>query len=252
MSAVCITRTITRFVLAFSCCLAQEKLATAENAGQQPETAAKQAEAADAQKTGGADGARSPALTGVRHPLYRIRKRDVIQVSFTFSPDFDQILTVQPDGFVSLKGANLLFVEGETVPELQNSIRQAYAGVLHEPDITVAITDFDKPFFVAAGEVGHPGKYELRADTTVTEAVAIAGGFTPRAKHSQVVLFRRVSDDTVQSHLLDIKEMLNSRSLSEDMHLQPGDLLFVPQNLISKIREFMPASNLSMYANPTQ
>lgn len=45
--------------------------------------------------------------------------------------------------------------------------------------------------FVVGGHVGHPGKYELRADTTVTEAIAIACGFLPSAKHSHVVLFRR-------------------------------------------------------------
>jgi len=46
--------------------------------------------------------------------------------------------------------------------------------------------------------------------------------------------------------------MLNSRQLREDMHLRSGDLLFVPQNLISKIRQFLPASNLSLYSTPTQ
>jgi len=39
------------------------------------------------------------------------------------------------------------------------------------------------------------------AITTVTEAVAIAGGFTGQAKHSQVVLFRHVSDSTVEAKL---------------------------------------------------
>ena len=198
------------------------------------------------------DGARSPALTGVRRPLYRLRKSDVVEVDFTFSPRLDQMVTVQPDGFIALKGSELLYAEGETVPELRDSVLRAYTGVLHDPQVTVTLKDFDKPFFIAAGEVGHPGKYELRADTTVTEAVAIAGGFTPRAKHSQVVLFRRVTDEIVESHLLNTKSMLNSRTLGEDMHLQPGDLLFVPQNLISKIRQYLPASNLSMYASPTQ
>jgi protein involved in polysaccharide export with SLBB domain len=86
----------------------------------------------------------------------------------------------------------------------------------------------------------------------VTEAVAIAGGLTARAKHSQIVLFRRVSDDLVESRLLDVKAMLESRNLAEDIHLRPGDFLFVPQNLISKIKQYLPTSSLSMYASPTQ
>jgi len=251
MDGTHISRGIIYSVLALSCCIRQQGLGTTAQA-QQSETTAKHAGAVDAQNTGGVDGARSPALTGVRRPLYRLRKSDVVDINFTFSPQFDQTVTVQPDGFIPLKGADLLYAEGQTVLELRDSVLRAYTGVLHDPQVTIALKDFDKPFFIAAGEVGHPGKYELRADTTVTEAVAIAGGFTPRSKHSQVVLFRRVSDELVESHLLNMKSMLKSRTLGEDMHLQPGDLLFVPTNLISKIRQYLPASNLSMYASPTE
>ena len=53
----------------------------------------------------------------------------------------------------------------------------------------------------------------------MNEAVAIAGGFTQQAKHSQVVLFRRVSLDVAEAHLIDVKKMLNSRTLVEDWHL---------------------------------
>jgi polysaccharide export outer membrane protein len=215
------------------------------------ETTVAQAVAAASTKPGAADGTLGPALTGVRRPLYRLRCSDVVEIDFTFSPQFDQLLTVQPDGYVPLKGVEQLYAEGLTVPELEMAVRHAYTGLLHDPEVTIVLKDFDKPYFIAAGEVGHPGKYELRADTTVTEAVAIAGGFTPRAKHSQVVLFRRISEETVESHLLNVKSILKSRDLIEDVHLRPGDLLFVPQNLISKIRQFLPASNLSLYANST-
>ena len=190
-------------------------------------------------------------MTGVRRPLYRLRSSDVVEIDLTFSPQFNQLLTVQPDGYLPLKGVEQVHAENLTVPELQAAVRRAYTGILHDPEVTVVLKDFDKPSFIAAGEVTHPGKYELRADTTVTEAVAIAGGFTPRAKHSQIVLFRRISDETVESHLLNVKSMLKARTLGEDVHLRPGDVLFVPQNLISKIRQFLPASSLSLYANPT-
>jgi len=194
----------------------------------------------------------SPALTEARRPLYRLCKSDVLDIGFTFSPEFNQTVAVQPDGYIPLRGADQIYAEGMTVPDLGAVIRLAYTGMLHDPEVSVTLRDFDKPFFIAGGEVGRPGKYELRSDTTVTEALAMAGGFSSRAKHSQVVLFRRISDEVVESHLLNIKAMLNSRQLQEDMHLRSGDLVFVPQNLISKIRQFMPASNLSLYSTPTQ
>ena len=40
-------------------------------------------------------------------------------MNFTFSPDFNQTLTVQPDGFVALKGAGTLFAEGLTIPQME-------------------------------------------------------------------------------------------------------------------------------------
>lgn len=236
-------------ILALACLLQQGLTAVA--AQDQSEARLSRSGAAEVPKPGRVDGDSSPALTGVRHPLYRLRRSDVVELSFTFSPQFDQQLTIQPDGFVTLKGIGQLYAEGKTVPEFEDAVRLAYTGTLHDPEVSVLLKDFDKPSFIAAGEVNRPGKYELRAETTVTEAVAIAGGFTPRSKHSQVVLFRRVSQGVVESHLLNIKSLLQSRSLQEDIYLRPGDLLFVPQNLISKIRQFMPASNLSLYANPT-
>jgi len=239
-------------VLALVCCFMQQGLVAAVAQEQQPTAAAEQTGSAVTTKASVADGAWSPALTGVRRPLYRLCKSDVVAISFTFSPEFDQTVTVLPDGYIALKGARQLSAEGMTVPELQEAIGRAYAGVLHDPEITIVLQDFDKPYFIVGGEVNHPAKYELRSDTRVTEAVAIAGGLTARAKHSQIVLFRRVSDDLVESRLLDVKTMMKSRTLAEDIHLRTGDFLFVPQNLISKIKQFLPTSSMSMYASPTQ
>ncbi|HEY6180954.1 MAG TPA: polysaccharide biosynthesis/export family protein, partial [Terriglobales bacterium] len=189
-----------------------------------------------------------PAMSGERRPLYRLRTSDVMEISFTFASEFNQTVSVQPDGFITLKGLEKqMYAQGMTLPELRDGIRTAYAGMLHEPDIAIVLKEFDRPYFIASGEIGKPGKYDLHGDTTVTEAVAIAGGFTRQAKHSQVVLFRHISDDTVEAKLLNIKSMLANRDLREDVHLRPGDMLFVPQNMISKISRYLPVSSLGMY-----
>jgi len=199
-----------------------------------------------------AGGMGDPALGGERHPLYRLSKSDVVDVNFTFSPDFNQNLTVQPDGFVALKGAGTIFAEGLTLPQLQRVLSTAYGGFLHQPEITLTLKDFDKPYFLASGEVAKPGKYELRGEVTVNEAIAIAGGFTQQARHSQVVLFRRVSTEVAEAHVLDLKKMLNARDLREDLHLRPGDFIFVPQSRIAKMRKFVPSNSMNWYMNPLQ
>jgi polysaccharide biosynthesis/export protein len=203
-------------------------------------------------QSGKAGGMGDPAFGGERHPLYRLSKSDTVEVNFTFSPDFNQILTIQPDGFVALRGAATLFAEGLTVPEMRLAVANAYRGFLREPEVTVTLKEFDKPYFLASGEVARPGKYELRGDLTVNEAVAIAGGFTQQARHSQVVLFRRISPYVAESHIVDLKKMLDSHDIREDLHLQPGDFIFVPQSRISKIRKYVPTNAMSWYMNPMQ
>ncbi len=201
---------------------------------------------------GGADGLGNLSLGGERHPLYRLRTSDVVEVSFTVAPEFDQTLTVQPDGYVTLKDAGMVEVEGLNLEQFSEAVQKAYQGYLHDPQVAVALKEFEKPYFIVGGEVGHPGKYELRSDTTVAEAVEIAGGLTSQAKHSQVVLFRRVNDDLVETRLLNLKKMLKERGLKEDAHVRPGDMIFVPQNAISKIARFLTKPSVSMYMSPTQ
>ena len=201
---------------------------------------------------GGADGQGNPLLGGERHPLYRLRPSDVVEISFTVAPEFNQTLTVQPDGYVMLKDAGMVEVQGLNLSEFAQAVEKAYQGYLHDPQVAVALRDFERPSFIVGGEVGRPGKYELRTDMTVAEAVQIAGGLTPAAKHSQVVLFRRVNDDLMEARLLNLKEMLKQKRLKEDAHLQPGDLVFVPQNEISKIARFLTKPSVSMYLNSSQ
>jgi polysaccharide export outer membrane protein len=168
-------------------------------------------------------------------------------LDFPFSPEFNQTTTVQPDGYISLLGLGDLHVEGQTIPELTQSLRVAYAKILHEPVITVVLKDFDRPSFSAFGQVGKPGKYDLRGDITVTQAIAIAGGLSDMAKHSQVLLFRRVSSDWYGVRKINVKQLLRGENLDEDLHLQPGDMLFVPKNTIAKIKPFIPMPNVGMY-----
>jgi protein involved in polysaccharide export with SLBB domain len=142
--------------------------------------------------------------------------------------EFNQTVTVQPDGYVTLRAVGDLRVQGRTLPELVSLLTEAYEPILRDPVITVVLKDFEKPYFVAAGELKTPGKFELRGAMTVTEAVAVAGGFTNRAKHSQVVLFRRYSSDLLEVKQVNVKKMLATRDLSEDYVIRPGDTLFVP------------------------
>jgi len=180
-----------------------------------------------------------------RTQRYRIEAGDTFDLNFDLSPEFNQLaVAVQPDGFVTLRGVGDLKVAGQTVPELTQTLRTAYSKILNEPQISVVLKEFEKPYFIASGQVAKPGKYEMHGNTTLTQAIAIAGGFQSSAKHSQVLLFHRVDDQWTEAKLIDVKKMQKSHNLSEDPVLHPGDMVVVPKNTLSKIDKLIP--NLSM------
>ncbi|HEY2469258.1 MAG TPA: polysaccharide biosynthesis/export family protein [Terracidiphilus sp.] len=185
-----------------------------------------------------------------RYPRYQLLPGDTMDLVFEFSPEFNQTVTVQPDGYISLRGIGDVHVSLETLPQLIATLQTAYGKILNKPAISVLLKDFERPYFTANGQVSHPGKYTLHGDTTVTEGVAMAGGFTDKSKHSHVVLFRRVSDQWTEARVLDVKKMLNAGNLSEDYILRPGDMIYVPQNTISKIARFIPTSSVNTYFSP--
>lgn len=205
----------------------------------------------DSSNTGGAVKPSQNALVlQERNPRYRLCQGDVFDLSFPLTSEFNQTITVQPDGYITLAGVGDVYVAGKTVPALTEVVRAGYKGILHDPIINIVVREFDKPYFIAAGEVARPGKYDLRDDVTLTEAIAMAGGFTQNSKHSEVSVFRRVSNNWVQVNTFDVKKMFKVGNLAEDLHLQPGDMFFVPQNRISKISKYIPNSGVGVTLNP--
>ena len=182
-----------------------------------------------------------------RNPRYQICKGDVVELHFSITPEFDQTLTVQPDGYIAVRDVGDLHVEGQTIPQLTRTLETAYKDILHDPLISIVLKDFEKPYFIVGGQVGKPGKYDLRGDTTVVQALQIAGGMSEDAKHSDVYLFRRVSNDWVETTKLNVKKMMHNGNLAEDLHLRAGDMVFVPKNTFSKIQRFIPTPNIGTF-----
>ncbi len=111
-------------------------------------------------RTLGQDAQERPELHR-RNPRYQLCKDDVLQLNFALTPEFNQTLTVQPDGYITLLGVGDLHVEGQTVPDVTESIRAAYAKTLHNPIITVRLAgrhDIDT-------SSSHRGRFHRKLET---------------------------------------------------------------------------------------
>jgi polysaccharide biosynthesis/export protein len=186
-----------------------------------------------------------------RDPRYALQPSDVLEIHYRYTPEFDQTVTLQPDGFVTLQIIGDIKLQGLTLAQAKAAILERASQRLQSPEVTIALTEFEKPYFVVGGEVAHPGKFDMRGQVTAIEAIAIAGGFkTASAKHSQVILFRKAGGDLAKTEILDLKAATKPSATEPLIGLRPGDVLVVPQNRVSKIERFIKWANIGVYWNP--
>lgn len=180
---------------------------------------------------------------------YRLQQGDLIELNFPFTPEFNQTVTVQPDGFVNLRGIGDVHVESKTVPDMTAMLQQEYSSILKDPVITVVLKEFEKPYFMVNGQVASPGKYDMKGRLSLSQAVAMAGGFSGDARHSEVLIFRRVSGDWVEVKKIDLKKMLKGNT-KEDVELRAGDMVYVPKKRLASLKPLMPVAALRLWFEP--
>ena len=181
---------------------------------------------------------------------YRIQADDIIEIHYRYTPEFDQSVTVQPDGFVTLQIVGDVKLQGLSLEQAKTALTDKAKLRLKDPEMTLILKDFEKPYFVVAGEVSTPGRYEMRGSLTAVQAIAVAGGFKTSAKHSQVLLFRRISADTGKTQILNLRAAMAAPDSEFNTEVRPGDVLIVPQNVVSKIERYVKWGSFGAYINP--
>lgn len=194
--------------------------------------------------------AQAPRLVTRGDERYVLQPGDVMEIQYRYTPEFNQTLTVQPDGFISLQIGGDLKVSGRNLQEVRKLIMATAQTHLASPELTIILKEFQKPYVVVAGEVAQPGKFELREKLTAIQAVLLAGGFKDSAKSSQILVFRKLNADTAEVKSLNFKTLKTTSDLENDLTLQPGDMILVPRNRISKIERFVRVAGMAAFLNP--
>ncbi len=185
-----------------------------------------------------------------RAPRYRLHTSDVIAVNFRLTPEYNYSATVQPDGFISLPGIGDINVFGLTLAETTERVKTKAGEKLNNPEVSVQVMDFEKPYYIVGGEVGQPGRFNFRGPITALRAIETAGGFRISARSNQVLLIRPINDTEAETHLIDVSQMLKGRNLKEDIVLRAGDIVVVPERRLTKVQRYIQMSNFGMYINP--
>ena len=191
-----------------------------------------------------------PRLSTVTENRYHLQPGDVLEVQFRYSPEFNQTVTVQPDGYITMEIGGDLKVAGFTVEQTKQAILRQASTRLQDPVATVVLKEFQRPYIMVSGEVNTPQKIELRERVTALQAVMLAGGLKETAKSSQVIVYRAINSDTAEVKVLNFKSIRRTTDLENDLTLQAGDMVYVPRDKMSKIERFVRLASVAAFMVP--
>jgi len=131
---------------------------------------------------------------------------------------------VDDDGDISIPYAGKLHVVGRTVAEVEVMIRRSLRGVSQNPQVMVNVQQPITNTVIVSGEVARPGRLLLQTNReTLSDVVALAGGYRGNAKDLTLRVIRRSSSTDIP-----INDLIDTPSL--DVRAYPGDRLMLINN----------------------
>jgi len=163
---------------------------------------------------------------------YLLGPQDVLDISVFGETDLTRTVTVRPDGKITFPLIGELLVAGLTAPQVAEKLALALKPYLKTPRVSVTVStvrpDMARQFVYLVGQVVSPGAYEMKTGWTVVEAVAQAGGLTPKASLRKASLIRRGTNVTIP---LDLERIVLRGDQAANVLLQGGDVILVPEFL---------------------
>jgi len=157
---------------------------------------------------------------------------DVLEVVVWKNQDLSRQVVVRPDGMISLPLIGDVRASGFTANELAHEISQQLKTFKEYPTVSVSVKEVNSYIVYLLGEVSKPGKYQLKSYTTVLQAVALAGGFTPFASKNRMHVLRNSRNGGGMPHEMRIPvkydELVSGTGAEGNFYLRSGDTIVVP------------------------
>ena len=162
---------------------------------------------------------------------YVIGPGDTIQVFVWRNPDLTVTVPVRPDGKISTPLVEDMVAVGKTPSHLARDIETALAQYVKAPEVNVIVTQPMSAFsqVKVIGQVLHPQSLAYREGMTVLDAVLAAGGLSQFAAGNRSLLERKHDGKTEQIKI-KLDSLVNSGDLKQNLPLEPGDVLVVPES----------------------
>lgn len=154
-----------------------------------------------------------------RNEAYRLDTGDVVRIDVFEQTELSRLYRVDDGGFISVPLVGSVAARGLTTSALEREIAQGLAqSYLKDPKVNAEVSSY-RPFFIL-GEVRNSGQFAYVVGMTVETAVAIAGGYSPRANQTKVEIIRRIDDRLVRTYV------------PMNTEIRPGDTVKVSERFL--------------------
>jgi len=170
---------------------------------------------------------------------YSLGGGDLIRVNVFEVPEYTGEYQIPPGGAINLPLIGSVSVLGLTAEQASDEIARRYSRFLKRPLISVNLLSPRPINIFVAGEVTRPGAYTLSLSggagnnpgvqyPTILAALTTAQGVTLAADVTQVQLRRKIGRSSEQTVNVNLKELIQTGRLSQDITLRDGDTIVVP------------------------
>jgi protein involved in polysaccharide export with SLBB domain len=181
----------------------------------------------------------SQQVNSGRPAEYRLGYGDVVEIKFFYTPEYNETVTIRPDGYISLQRVGDIYVAGKTASELDQYITATYGEILQRPDVTVLVRQFGGQQCYVMGEVEKPGTIDVAKGMTMMRAIAAAGGPKKSAKMSSVILIRSADLKKAEASRIDLSFGHLAKKMESDLPITAFDVIYVPKTFVADVGAFM-------------
>lgn len=160
---------------------------------------------------------------------YRIGSGDVLDITVFQVEELNTTVRVNGRGTIILPLLGELDVGGQTLVEVERSLEQRLTEFMHNPQVSLFISEYQSQQVSVTGAVNRPALHTLTRPRTVLELVAMSGGLSEEA--GKQIYVQTLIDNESQRLIIDLNDVLSNPSdQSLAIILQGGDSVFVPES----------------------
>ncbi len=158
---------------------------------------------------------------------YTIGAGDVLYISVWKDEALTTQAVVLPDGRINFPLIGQVQAEGLSLTQFKQGLAKKLKRYVPDPELTVMVQQVNSNAISIVGEVNRPGRYNLNGQTSVLQALALAGGLNPYAKKNFIRILRKEGDETV-TYRFKFSQIARGKQLEQNITLQRGDVIIVP------------------------